>query len=112
MKLMIEIVSREEDQVEKYIGGLPDNIQGNVIVVEPTRLQDAIRIANNLMDQKLKGYTIKNAENKRRFDNKTRDNRRQQQPFRRHNVNGQNMARAYTVGNNVERKAYVGNLPY
>ncbi|GKD94979.1 hypothetical protein Tco_1374816, partial [Tanacetum coccineum] len=26
---------------------LPDNIQGNVIAAEPTRLQDAVRIANN-----------------------------------------------------------------
>ncbi|GJZ85967.1 hypothetical protein Tco_0657577, partial [Tanacetum coccineum] len=53
---------------EKFIGGLPDNIQGNVIVAEPTRLQDAIRIANNLMDQKLKGYDVKNVENKRRLE--------------------------------------------
>ncbi|GJU76417.1 putative reverse transcriptase domain-containing protein [Tanacetum coccineum] len=29
---------------------------GNVIATEPTKLQDAIRIANNLIDQKLKGY--------------------------------------------------------
>ncbi|GKC29721.1 hypothetical protein Tco_1037015 [Tanacetum coccineum] len=46
----------EEDRVEKFIGGLPDNIQRNVIAAEPTRLQDTVRIANNLMDQKLKGY--------------------------------------------------------
>ncbi|GJW83443.1 putative reverse transcriptase domain-containing protein [Tanacetum coccineum] len=64
------------------------------------------------MDQKLKGYAIKNVENKKRFDNNSRDNCGQQQPFKRHNVNGQNVARAYTVGNNVERKAYVVNLPY
>ncbi|GJW43137.1 putative reverse transcriptase domain-containing protein [Tanacetum coccineum] len=61
-----KMVLEEEDRVEKFIRGLPDNIQGNVIVVEPTRLQDAVRIANNLMDQKLKGYAVKNAENKRR----------------------------------------------
>ncbi|GKE27735.1 hypothetical protein Tco_1443119, partial [Tanacetum coccineum] len=53
MKLMTErfqeltmmytkMVPEEEDQVEKFIGGLPDNIQGNVIVVEPTRLQDVV----------------------------------------------------------------------
>ncbi|GKA18549.1 reverse transcriptase domain-containing protein, partial [Tanacetum coccineum] len=59
-----KMVPEEEDQVEKFIGGLPDNIQGNVIAAEPTRLQDAVRIANNLMDQKLKGYAVKNAENK------------------------------------------------
>ncbi|GKC93746.1 putative reverse transcriptase domain-containing protein [Tanacetum coccineum] len=33
---------------------------------QPTSLQDAVRIANNLMDQKLKGYDVKNAKNKRR----------------------------------------------
>ncbi|GJR49765.1 hypothetical protein Tco_1400286 [Tanacetum coccineum] len=42
--------SEEEDRVEKFIGGLPDNIQENVIAAEPTRLQDAVRIAKNLMD--------------------------------------------------------------
>nr|GEX44501.1 putative reverse transcriptase domain-containing protein [Tanacetum cinerariifolium] len=46
------MVLEEEDRVEKFIGGLPDKIQRNVIAVEPTRLQDAVRIANNLMDQK------------------------------------------------------------
>ncbi|GJV77447.1 reverse transcriptase domain-containing protein [Tanacetum coccineum] len=78
-----KMVPEEEDQVEKFIGGLPDNIQGNVIAAEPTRLQDAVRIANNLMDQKLKGYAMKNVKNKRR---------------------------AYTAGNN-ERKPYNGPLP-
>ncbi|GKG53174.1 hypothetical protein Tco_0552442, partial [Tanacetum coccineum] len=41
----------EEDQVKKFIGGLPDKIQGNVIAAEPTRLRDVVRIVNNLMDQ-------------------------------------------------------------
>ncbi|GKB49456.1 reverse transcriptase domain-containing protein, partial [Tanacetum coccineum] len=73
-----KMVPEEEDRVEKFIGGLPDNIQGNVIAVEPTRLQDAVRIANNLMDQKLKGYV---------------------------NTGDQNVARAYMAGNN-EKKEY------
>nr|GFD31888.1 reverse transcriptase domain-containing protein [Tanacetum cinerariifolium] len=54
-----KMVPEEEDRVEKFIGGLPDNIQGNVIAAELTRLQDAVRIANNLMDKKLKGYAVK-----------------------------------------------------
>ncbi|GJY67790.1 putative reverse transcriptase domain-containing protein [Tanacetum coccineum] len=86
------------------------NIQGNVIAAEPTRLQDVVRIANNLMGQKLKGYVVKNAENKRKFDNRQKDNRGQQPPFKRQNVGGQNMARAYTAGNN-ERRVYNGPLP-
>ncbi|GJS33026.1 hypothetical protein Tco_0531408 [Tanacetum coccineum] len=38
IKLMTEMAPEEEDKVEKYIGGLLDRIQGNVIVAEPTRL--------------------------------------------------------------------------
>ncbi|GKC43659.1 putative reverse transcriptase domain-containing protein [Tanacetum coccineum] len=37
-----KMVHEEEDRVEKFIGGLPDNIQGNVIAAEPTRLQDVV----------------------------------------------------------------------
>ncbi|GJS25468.1 putative reverse transcriptase domain-containing protein [Tanacetum coccineum] len=36
--LCTRMVLDEEDRVERFIGGLPDNIQGNVIVAEPTRL--------------------------------------------------------------------------
>ncbi|GKA62050.1 reverse transcriptase domain-containing protein, partial [Tanacetum coccineum] len=63
-----KMVPEEKDHVEKFFGGLPDNIQGNVIAIEPTGLQDAVRIANNLMDQKLKGYAVRNAENKKRLN--------------------------------------------
>ncbi|GJX17006.1 putative reverse transcriptase domain-containing protein [Tanacetum coccineum] len=108
--LCTRMVPDEEDKVERFIRGLPDNIQGNVIVAEPTRLKDAIHIANNLMDQKLKGYA-RSAENKRRFDNNPRDNRGQQPAFKRQNVRGHNVARAYTAGNN-EKKGYVRSLPY
>ncbi|GJX72093.1 hypothetical protein Tco_0309264, partial [Tanacetum coccineum] len=108
--LCTKMVTEEEDRVEKFIGGLPNNIQGNVIIVEPTRLQDAVRMANNLMDQKLKGYAMKNAKNIRKFDNNQNDTCGQQPPFKRQNVRGQNVARAYTAGNN-KRIVYNGPLP-
>ncbi|GKF84230.1 hypothetical protein Tco_0249128 [Tanacetum coccineum] len=73
-----KMVPEEEDRMKKFIRGLPDNIQGNVIAAELTRLQDAVRIANNLMDQKLKGYAVRNAENTRRLNNNYRNNRGQQ----------------------------------
>ncbi|GJW21060.1 putative reverse transcriptase domain-containing protein [Tanacetum coccineum] len=82
--LCTKMVPVEEDRVEKFIGGLSNNIQGNVIAAEPTRLQDAVRITNNLMDQKLKGYAVRNAKNKKR---------------------------SYTAGNN-EKRGYAGPLPY
>ncbi|GJT17533.1 hypothetical protein Tco_0876239 [Tanacetum coccineum] len=62
-----------------------------LIAAKPTRLQDANRIANNLMDQKPKGYAARNAEKKRRFDNNPRDNRVPQPP-----LNRQSVARTYT----------------
>ncbi|GJT96033.1 putative reverse transcriptase domain-containing protein [Tanacetum coccineum] len=51
------------------------------------------------MDQQLKGYA-RSAENKRRLENSPRDNRGQQPVFKRQNVGGQNVARAYTTRNN------------
>nr|GEZ16064.1 putative reverse transcriptase domain-containing protein [Tanacetum cinerariifolium] len=53
--LCTRMVLDEEDMVERFIGGLPDNIQGNVIAANHARLQDAIRTANQLMDKKLQG---------------------------------------------------------
>ncbi|GJV26846.1 putative reverse transcriptase domain-containing protein [Tanacetum coccineum] len=108
--LCTRMVSDEEDRVERFIGGLPDNIQGNVIAANPARLQDAIRIANQLMDKKLQGYAARSAENKRRMESNPRDNHGQQPPFKRQNFSGQNVARAYTAGNN-ERKRYAGSHP-
>nr|GEV99115.1 putative reverse transcriptase domain-containing protein [Tanacetum cinerariifolium] len=59
----------------------------------------------------LEGYEVKNAKNKCRLEVKQRDNRRQQPSFKRQNVGGQNVARAYTTGNNKKRR-YAGPLPY
>ncbi|GJW83651.1 reverse transcriptase domain-containing protein, partial [Tanacetum coccineum] len=103
--LCTKMVPEEEDRVKKFIGGLLNNIQGNVIAAEPTKLQDAIRIANNLMDQKLKGYAARSAENKRRFDNNLKDNRVQEPPLKIHNV-----LRDYTVWN-TNKKGYARILP-
>ncbi|GJZ33013.1 putative reverse transcriptase domain-containing protein [Tanacetum coccineum] len=90
-KMETEMVPNEEDKVERFVGGLPDNIQGNVIAAEPIKLQDAIRIANNLIDQKLKEYA-RSAENKRRTGNKNGN--------KSENQTGGNEAttKAYTIG--------------
>ncbi|GKE27487.1 reverse transcriptase domain-containing protein [Tanacetum coccineum] len=102
-----KMVPEEEDQVERYIWSLPNNILENVTLFAPTRHQDAVRMANNLMDQKVHANAARQAGNKRKWENYSRNNYvQQQQPFKRPNV-----ARAYTVGNN-EKKAYAGTLPY
>ncbi|GJW73624.1 putative reverse transcriptase domain-containing protein, partial [Tanacetum coccineum] len=110
ISLCTRMVPDEEDKVERFIGGLLDNIQGNVIAAEPTKLQDTIRIANNLMYHKLKGYA-RIVENKRRLKNNLRDNHGQQPVFKRQNVGGQNVARAYMAGNYERNRAAVGNQP-
>ncbi|GKD45376.1 putative reverse transcriptase domain-containing protein [Tanacetum coccineum] len=101
--LCTRMMPNEEDRVERFIGGLPDNIQGNVIAANPARFQDAVRIANQLMDKKLQGYAARSAESKRRMESNSRDNREQQPPFKRQNISGHNVVRAYTSGNNERR---------
>ncbi|GKA28548.1 putative reverse transcriptase domain-containing protein [Tanacetum coccineum] len=84
--LCTRMVSDEEDRVERFIRGLQDNIQGNMIAVNLARLQDAIRSANQLMDKKLQGYAARSAENKRRMESNPKDNHGQQPPFKRQNI--------------------------
>ncbi|GKD88313.1 reverse transcriptase domain-containing protein [Tanacetum coccineum] len=42
----------ESDVVEKYVSGLSDMIQGNVMSARPKTMQEAIELANDLIDQK------------------------------------------------------------
>ncbi|GJX57629.1 reverse transcriptase domain-containing protein [Tanacetum coccineum] len=52
-KLEIELWNlkvKESDEVEKYVGGLPDMIQGSVMASKPKTMQDAIDFATELMD--------------------------------------------------------------
>ncbi|GJX40131.1 hypothetical protein Tco_0255121, partial [Tanacetum coccineum] len=44
----------ESNEVEKYAGGLPDMIQGSVMASKPKKMQDAIKFATELMDQKIR----------------------------------------------------------
>ncbi|GKC47505.1 putative reverse transcriptase domain-containing protein, partial [Tanacetum coccineum] len=115
MKLMIEVYCpRNEIQKlenELWNSGVKgtnvaDNIQGNVTPSKPVRLQDAIRMANGLMDQKVCVYATRNAKQKRKFDSNPQGNRVQQPPFKR-----QNVAQAVMVGNS-EKRGYAGSAPY
>ncbi|GJY75920.1 putative reverse transcriptase domain-containing protein [Tanacetum coccineum] len=83
----------KSDRVEKYVGGLPDMIQGSVMASKPKTMQEVIDIANDLMDQKVRTFAERQYENKRKLDDNKRNNQSQQQPFKK-----QNVARAYTTG--------------
>ncbi|GJX71785.1 putative reverse transcriptase domain-containing protein [Tanacetum coccineum] len=96
---------KESNEVEKYVGGLPDMIQGSVMASKPKTMQDAIEFATELMDQKIRTFVDRQAKNKRKLNDNSRRNQNQQHPFKRKNV-----ARAYTVGP-VEKKVYGGSKP-
>ncbi|GJQ91265.1 putative reverse transcriptase domain-containing protein [Tanacetum coccineum] len=87
------------NEVEKYVGGLPDMIQGSVMASKPKTLQEAIEIANDLMDEKVRTFADRQAENKRKLDDNSRNNQNQQQPFKRKIV-----TRAYTVGPSEKKR--------
>ncbi|GJV97387.1 hypothetical protein Tco_1548964 [Tanacetum coccineum] len=64
----------ETEKVDKYISGLPDNIHGNVMSARPKNLDDAIELANDLMDQKLRTYAERQNDNTRKADDSSRNN--------------------------------------
>ncbi|GJR35040.1 putative reverse transcriptase domain-containing protein [Tanacetum coccineum] len=47
---------KESDKIEKYVGGLPDMIHGSVVVSKPKTMQDAVEIATELMDKKIRTF--------------------------------------------------------
>ncbi|GJW62263.1 hypothetical protein Tco_0111598 [Tanacetum coccineum] len=54
LALMYDRMFPEEiDQVEKYVGGLPDTIHGSVMATKPKTMQDAIEFATELMDKQI-----------------------------------------------------------
>nr|GEU63863.1 hypothetical protein [Tanacetum cinerariifolium] len=62
--LCLGMVHEEEDKVERYIWGLLDSIQGNVTSARTTRLQDTVKLANSLMDQKIRVFAARKANKK------------------------------------------------
>nr|GEZ17824.1 putative reverse transcriptase domain-containing protein [Tanacetum cinerariifolium] len=88
--ICIKFVANENEKIDKYINGLPNNIYGNVKSSKPRTLDETIKLTNDLMDKKLRTYA-KKADNKRKADNTSRNNHgHQQQPFKRQNVTKRN----------------------
>nr|GEV96811.1 hypothetical protein [Tanacetum cinerariifolium] len=96
-----KIIPIEKEKVDKYIDGLPHNIHGNVMSKRHKTLDEAIELANDLMDQKHRTYVKRQTKSKRKFYN---NNQAQHIPKR------QNVAQAYAVGSG-ETKDYAGTLP-
>jgi hypothetical protein len=101
------MVSDNEKLLEKFIGGLPCNISGNVIASKSDTLEEAIRMSQKLMAQVMKQENTvnNNNENKRKRD----DNQGNDQVWKPNK--GQEVFRAYAAGPRT-KKRYTGNLPY
>ncbi|GJY02142.1 reverse transcriptase domain-containing protein [Tanacetum coccineum] len=69
-----KFLADETKKVDKYISGLPDNIHRNVMSARPKTLDDAIVLANDLMDQKLHTYVERQNDNKGKADDSSRNN--------------------------------------
>ncbi|GJU68519.1 putative reverse transcriptase domain-containing protein [Tanacetum coccineum] len=83
-----EMVPSERKKIEAYIRGLTDNIKGTVIGSKPISLNEAVRMAHALMEQKSQARIERIAEgNKRKWEssqggnnrNNNRDNTRHNQ---------------------------------
>ncbi|GKD05043.1 putative reverse transcriptase domain-containing protein [Tanacetum coccineum] len=73
---------------------------------EPKTLDETMRLANDLMDQKLRTYAERQSDNKTKADDSSRNNHgHQKQPFKR-----QNVTKVYNMGT-CEKKPYGGSLP-
>ncbi|GJS74309.1 putative reverse transcriptase domain-containing protein [Tanacetum coccineum] len=106
LALMCDRMFPEESaKVERYVGGLPDMIHGSVKASKPQTMQEAIEFATEMMDKKMITAAERQAENKRKYEETSRNTQNQQQPFKRNNV-----ARAYTAGPG-DKKPYGGTKP-
>ncbi|GJY51452.1 reverse transcriptase domain-containing protein [Tanacetum coccineum] len=116
------MVPNNDKLLEAFIGGLPRSIEGNVTASKPQTLEEAINIAQRLMDQVTKHAPMQvSSDNKRKFDDRrtfnnsscnnknyrntnNRYNNRQQQNRR------QETGRAYAVTLS-ENSRYARDLP-
>ncbi|GJV44334.1 putative reverse transcriptase domain-containing protein [Tanacetum coccineum] len=65
------MVPNTEKLLEAFIGGLPRRIEGNVTASRPQTLEEAINIAQRLMDQVTKHTSVQvSNDHKRKFDNR------------------------------------------
>nr|GEU28607.1 putative reverse transcriptase domain-containing protein [Tanacetum cinerariifolium] len=94
----------ESDKIERYIGGLPDMIHGSVMASKLKTMQDVIEFTTELMDKKISTFAEQQAENKRKFEDTSKNNQNQQQNKK------QNTGRAYTAGSG-DKKPYRGSKP-
>ncbi|GJR71459.1 reverse transcriptase domain-containing protein [Tanacetum coccineum] len=104
------IVPIEKKKIDRYVWGLPDDIQRNVIALKPAKIGEAIRVAQELNKKKVRNKAAKAVENKRKWEgtNHNYHGNNQNQPH--HQNKRQGIVRAYATGAS-NRGGYVGRAP-
>ncbi|GJZ51180.1 putative reverse transcriptase domain-containing protein [Tanacetum coccineum] len=99
---------KESNKIEKYVGGLPDMIYGSVVASKPKTMQEATKMAIEVMDKRIRTFADRQTESKRKFEDTSRNTQNQQQQQQQNKR--QNTGRAYTAGSG-EKKPYEGSKP-
>ncbi|GJY49523.1 reverse transcriptase domain-containing protein [Tanacetum coccineum] len=97
-KLEAEMFPEESDKVERYVGGLPDMIHGSIVASKPKTMQKAIEMATELMDKKISTLAKRQAENKRKFDDTSRNIQNQQRQENKRSTTNDNNQRGTGIG--------------
>nr|GFB70168.1 hypothetical protein [Tanacetum cinerariifolium] len=109
--LYVQMFPEESYKVERYVGRLLDVIHGSVVASRPKTMQEAIEMATELMDKRNNTLAERQAENKQKFDDTSKNNQnKQQQRNKRQNTSRAYTAGAYTAGSS-DKKPYEGSKP-
>ncbi|GKC14363.1 hypothetical protein Tco_1011145 [Tanacetum coccineum] len=73
--LCLEMVTPETRMIKHYIGGLSQNINGNVTSSKPTKIHETISMAYSLMDQVIQDLGEKTIDNKRKWEGNHNNNK-------------------------------------
>ncbi|GJY51892.1 putative reverse transcriptase domain-containing protein [Tanacetum coccineum] len=88
----------EFDKIEKYVGGLPDMTHGSVVASKPKTMQDAVEIATELMDNKIRTFVERQTKSKRMFEDTSKNTHNHYHHQQQQQNKRQNTGRAYTAG--------------
>ncbi|GKC46307.1 reverse transcriptase domain-containing protein [Tanacetum coccineum] len=105
------MVPNSEKLMEAFIGGLPQSIEGNVTASKPQTLEEAVNIAQRLMDQILKRNSVQETDDhKRKFEDKRNTNNdNNNYPNNRNNNNYPNDHNNNNHSNNRNNNNYQDN---
>ncbi|GJT67600.1 reverse transcriptase domain-containing protein [Tanacetum coccineum] len=112
------MVTDSEKMMEVFIGGLPRSIEGNVTASKPQTLEEAINIAQRLMDQVTKHTSVQvSSDHKQKFDDKrtfNNNNYRNDNNNNYRNTNTNNRYNNHQPQQNRRQetiRSYTGNRP-